>query len=482
MSILPVCRLLLSLAALQILAVPAPGGEPEILKDLVYAEPGGDRLQLDLAIPDGPGPHPTILFIHGGGWREGARQHAWGAVQDALRAGFAAASPSYRFAPGHVWPAQLDDVRSALRWLRANASKHRLDARRIGACGWSAGGHLSLMLGLAAPAAGDDARVEAVVNFFGPTDLTRDVFNDAVDKILADLTGGSREAKAAAYRDSSPVTHVSPGDAPVLTFHGTKDELVPDEQARVLHRALDLAGIPNRLEILEGRGHGWGGADGERTRDETLAFFDRHLRGSSLPLLVAEDFAQGAERWEPTEPEAWKVEGAAGDRRYLLGRPQKQYEPPVRSPYHYSLLKDLEVSDFVLDADLRSTVKDYGHRDLCLVFGWQGPQQFYYVHLARAADPHAHSVFLVDRKPRVSIATERTAGVEWGDGWHRVRVRRDAGSGKIEVYFDDLTKPILSAEDRTFLHGKVGLGSFDDTGEFRAIRLRGKLATSPQQP
>jgi hypothetical protein len=142
----------------------------------------------------------------------------------------------------------------------------------------------------------------------------------------------------------------------------------------------------------------------------------------------------------------------------------------------------IEVSDFVLDVDLRSTVKDYGHRDLCLVFGWQDPERFYYVHLAKAADPHAHSVFLVDRKPRVSIAVERTQGVEWGDGWHRVRVHRDTASGKIEVFFDDLTKQVIRAEDRTFLHGRIGVGSFDDTGEARNVRLRGRLVTAPAKP
>ena len=458
--------------------------------DLVYVTHAGEELKLDLGVPEGDGPFPLIVFIHGGGWQAGGRKDVHGAAKEAVKRGYAAAAVSYRFTPKYPWPAQLDDVRAAVRWLRSSAAKNRIDARRVAAVGWSAGGHLSLMLGVtssesstekasrdAPNSAPDNAPVDAVVNYFGPTDMTTDVFNDFVDKLFVDLAGGTRETKASVYKDFSPVAFVSSGDAPVLTFQGTTDVLVPVDQARILHKALDAAHVPNRLEILEGQGHGWGGADLERTTQQAFEFLDSQLKGSSLPLLLAEDFTGGAGRWEPTEADAWKIETVGGLPVYALGKPQKDYQPKVRSPLHYSLVKDLDVADFNLDVTLQSTVKDYGHRDLCLFLGWQDPEHFYYVHLAKAADPHAHSVFLVNGADRVSIATERTQGVEWGDTAHRVRVRRDTESGAIDVFFDDLTKPIIKAVDKTFLHGRIGVGSFDDQGRFTTVRLRGKAAT-----
>ena len=146
----------------------------------------------------------------------------------------------------------------------------------------------------------------------------------------------------------------------------------------------------------------------------------------------------------------------------------------MRSPFNFALLKDVEVTDFVLDVNLRSTNRVYGHQDLCLFFGYQDPGHFYYVHLGRKADAHANSIFLVDGKPRVSIARERTDGTDWSRGWHRARVRRDVQSGRIEVFFDDLEKPVMITENKRFVWGRVGIGSFDDTGSFDVIRLRGR--------
>src|SRR5262249_3902032 len=128
---------------------------------------------------------------------------------------------------------------------------------------------------------------------------------------------------------------------------------------------------------------------------------------------------------------------------------------------------------FELDVDLRSTTRDYGHRDLCLIFGYQNPSHFYYVHLGKQADAAANSIFLVNDKPRVSIAEKRTDGTPWTDGWHHVRIVRSAESGLIGVYFDDMKTPVMTAHDRTFLDGRIGVGSFDDTGMFDQIRIRG---------
>lgn len=445
---------------------------------LTYAIHGGEELKLDLALPDGDDGHlPLIVLIHGGGWQRGSRFDLREGIQDLARRGYAAASVSYRFTPKHRWPAQLEDVEAAVRWLRANAKKHRIDTRRVGAAGYSAGGHLSILLGVI-PRGGEngDAGVDVVGNYFGPTDISAKVFSDYVDRLIADLAGGTREERGSVYRDISPATRVTRASAPVLTFHGSSDPVVPVEQARVLHRALDAAHVPNRLDILEGLGHGWDGAELTRTRGILFEFFDAYLKGAPWPLVLAEDFLAGAERWEPTDKSAWKVERRGGEAFYSLVKRKSDYQPAVRSPHNISLLRGVEVEDFVLDVELKSTVEDYGHRDLCLFFGHQDSTHFYYAHLGKKADPHAHSIFLVNGTDRVSIAQDRTGGVDWDDGWHRARVRRDTKSGSIEVYLDDMTKPIMSAVDKTFLKGRVGLGSFDDTGTFTEVRLRARAS------
>ena len=198
-----------------------------------------------------------------------------------------------------------------------------------------------------------------------------------------------------------------------------------------------------------------------------------------LPLVYADEFDKPApQKWEPTDKAAWTFT-KDGDRTvYALARKSK-YRPKVRSPYGISLLKDVWLSDFVMDAWLRSTCKEYGHRDMCLFFGHQDLSHFYYIHIATKADPHANSVFLVNDKPRLSIAKERNKGTHWSEGYHHVRLVRKVESGTIEVYFDDMRKPIMKAEDKTFRWGRVGVGSFDDTGNVDRIRLWGKKVTPP---
>ena len=131
------------------------------------------------------------------------------------------------------------------------------------------------------------------------------------------------------------------------------------------------------------------------------------------------------------------------------------------------------VGSFTLDLKVKSTAREYGHRDMCFFFGLQDPDHYYYVHLATKADPHAHSLFLVNGAARVSIAKERTDGVKWTDGWHHVRIVRDAESGSVKVYFDDMEKPVIQGEDKTFAWGKVGVGSFDDTGWYDDVTVEG---------
>ncbi|MCA9210398.1 MAG: hypothetical protein KDA55_18700, partial [Planctomycetales bacterium] len=155
-----------------------------------------------------------------------------------------------------------------------------------------------------------------------------------------------------------------------------------------------------------------------------------------LPVIFRENFENGAERWEPTDPAAWKVTKTDdGNHVYDQHVKRSKYEPPHRSPYNLSLLKDVKVGDFILTAKVRSTHPDYGHRDACLAFGYQNPAHFYYVHLGKQADDHANQIFIVNEAPRTKISRKSTSGTNWDDAWHTVRIVRKTADGTIAVYF-----------------------------------------------
>ena len=193
-----------------------------------------------------------------------------------------------------------------------------------------------------------------------------------------------------------------------------------------------------------------------------------------LPLLVTEQFTSGADRWEPTDPKAWTVIEQNGNKVYCLLKKRSDFNPPVRSPYNRSLLKDVVVENFVLDLYVQSTHPDYGHRDLCLFFGYRDDSHLYYVHLGKKTDPHANQIFIVNDAPRTKISEKTTPGTNWTDDWHHVRLVRDVKTGDIKVYFDDMQTPAMTAVDRTFTSGRIGVGSFDDIGNFDEIRLYAK--------
>lgn len=187
--------------------------------------------------------------------------------------------------------------------------------------------------------------------------------------------------------------------------------------------------------------------------------------------IFQENFEQGSERWEMTDSSAWDVSKDDKGNSLLCLTGSSKYEPAVRSPKSIALIKDVEFEDFTLTVRAKQTGKEYGHRDLCFFFGYQDPTHFYYVHIATKVDEHAHSIFLVNNQPRVSIAKERTKGVDWTQDFHQITIIRDTKSGKIEVYYDDLEKPIMVTEDKTFIRGRIGLGSFDDTGCFDDLKI-----------
>jgi len=258
------------------------------VKDVVYGRGGDRELKLDYARPGDPGTFPAILCVHGGGWSGGKRQDFQFLLKILAARGYVAATATYRLAPAHPFPAQIEDVKCAVRWMRARAKELGLDPARIGAVGASAGGHLVCLLGAADAADGLEgsggwgdasSRVQVVVNIVGPTDLTTGRWSLTSQKILENFLQGTLEANPGIYRRASPVTYLTPDDPPVMTFQGTADPLVPLEQAEILHRRLSRLGIENRLIILEGRGHGWVGEDMDRTIQDTIAYFDRHLKG-----------------------------------------------------------------------------------------------------------------------------------------------------------------------------------------------------------
>jgi hypothetical protein len=199
-----------------------------------------------------------------------------------------------------------------------------------------------------------------------------------------------------------------------------------------------------------------------------------------LPLVFEDDFSKGAGRWKPTDADAWKVIDTRKGKAYSQFK-QSKYKPPHRSPLNFALVKDLVLEDFVLEADVRSTARDYDHRDMCLFFGYQGPNSFYYAHLAKKADDHANQIFLVNGADRKKISTKTTAGTPWDDGWHHVKVVRTARDGGIAVYFDDMKTPVMTATDKKFTGGLVGVGSFDDTGNWANVKVYGTTIRLPER-
>jgi hypothetical protein len=199
-----------------------------------------------------------------------------------------------------------------------------------------------------------------------------------------------------------------------------------------------------------------------------------------LGLVYEEDFENGAKNWEPTDESAWKVSDTGSSKVYSQFKKRSDYNPPHRSPYNISLLKDVYVGDFDLLVKVKSTHPDYGHRDVCLFFGYQDPANFHYVHLGKKADAHANQIFIVNDKPRTKISLTSTDGTDWDDKWHDVKIERRVADGTIYVYFDDMKKPVMTAKNKTFTWGRIGLGSFDDTADFDDLRLYGTKVDKPK--
>jgi acetyl esterase/lipase len=229
-------------------------GAETVQQNVVYARVNGTELHLDVYEPveAGPQPLPAVILIHGGGWSAFDKSTMRGMGGFLSRSGFVAFAVDYRlFKDGeNRWPAQLDDLQRAVRWVRANASKYNVAPDRIGAFGHSAGAQLAALLGMEDTRENSDpalakysSRVQAVVDVSGPSDFTTNHDPDG-DAFLTNFLGASYAKNPEAWRDASPVFHISKNDAPFLIFHGTKDQDVPIAQAQELYDKLKSAGVP----------------------------------------------------------------------------------------------------------------------------------------------------------------------------------------------------------------------------------------------
>ncbi len=254
---------------------PLPEGV-KVLRDVEYVPGGGTSRSLDLFLPESAQPLPLVVWIHGGAWRAGSKDFCPGLPLTGH--GFAVASLNYRLSQEAVFPAQLEDCRAALRFLRDNAKKYNLDAGHVGVWGGSAGGHLVALLGTTG---GGSNQVQCVVDWYGPTDLTPDgpAHGNKID-VITQLLGGTVQEKPALARQASPLYQVTTNAAPFLIMQGDADHTVNPEHSQRLHAALQKAGVESALKILPGAGHGGPQFTSDENRKLVEDFFRKHLVGA----------------------------------------------------------------------------------------------------------------------------------------------------------------------------------------------------------
>jgi acetyl esterase/lipase len=254
------------------------------LLNIAYVPNGGERQMLDLYLPATGTNWPLIVWIHGGGWTGGSKEKPPGLRF--LRHGFALASVNYRLSQDAVFPAQLVDCKAAIRWLRAHASDNGVDPNRIGVWGASAGGHLVALLGTTANVKEFDAgentvvssRVQAVCDWFGPTDFTSDI-NPELDSIESRLIGGSISQNHQNAQRANPIHYITKDDPPFLIMHGDKDPVVPLHQSQMLADALKKAGVEVTFRVVPSGGHGGPEFVKLEELDRLFAFFQKTLKG-----------------------------------------------------------------------------------------------------------------------------------------------------------------------------------------------------------
>lgn len=273
------------------LGASAPLAAREI-PDLPYVTGGTERQKLDLYLPEtapGSAARPLVVWVHGGGWEAGSRRDFPG--RPLVARGWAVASIGYRLSQETKYPAQIEDVKAAVRWLRAHAGEYGIDPRRVGAWGASAGGHLVALLGTTGHEKRFDvgenldqsSAVQCVIDWFGPSDFLHwgdppvPATFDTPNSRVAHLLGGTVTTHLDAARSASPVDFVDKDSAPFLIMHGDKDNTVPLQQSQIFDAALRKAGAESKLIVVPGAGHGGPGFDTPEVSRQIGEFLDRHL-------------------------------------------------------------------------------------------------------------------------------------------------------------------------------------------------------------
>jgi acetyl esterase/lipase len=273
-----------------------PGGI-ELLHDVVFGKGGTQDLHAEIAYPKKTGPPlPAVLWVHGGGWDHGDQKKSL--INSLAQAGYFGMSIEYRLSGVAKWPAQIQDCKLAVRWLRANAAKYNVDPNRIGAWGGSAGGQLVACLGTTTAVKefeGDggypdvSSSVQAVVDFFGPVDFTHTSdYHPTTIKVFEKLFGVTYEKDPDLWKNASPLSYVKAGLPPFFIAHGDSDVTVPISQSIAFDAALTSAGVPHQFLIVKNAGHDFkpnpdttidpSSAD---IRKAALAFFDKYLKNVS---------------------------------------------------------------------------------------------------------------------------------------------------------------------------------------------------------
>lgn len=274
-------------------APPQPPAGTTTYRDLAYVSNGHERQKLDLYLPEKGKNHPLIIWIHGGAFRMGKKEGNTDNPPpfEYLTQGYALASINYRLSQHAIFPAQIEDCKAAVRWLRAHAAEYKLDPNRFGAWGPSAGGHLVAMLGTAGHISKFEvgehldlsSRVRCVVDYFGPTDflqmdtqrLPDGMIHDPADSPESELVGGPIQANPEKVAAANPITYVTSDIPPILIVHGNQDPLVPHGQSLLLLEALKKVGADVSFYTVEGGGHGH--FTDPQVPELTEAFFAKHL-------------------------------------------------------------------------------------------------------------------------------------------------------------------------------------------------------------
>lgn len=264
---------------------------------LTYAEVKGQKLQLDLYLPEKVQSPPLLVWIHGGGWRGGSRKAP--KLGEMVQHGFAVASISYRLTDKALFPAQIHDCKAAIRWLRAHAQEYGYNAKSIAVAGSSAGGHLALLMGTSGGVENlegtignhleQSSRVQAVIDYYGPSDF---VLRGKTQPERAYTTKsgsyallGGKDGKVAPTMErlASPAIYVSTDDPPLLIFHGTNDRTVLLDQSERIHNLYTMKDLDAKLVVLDGAGHGGKSFYQGEHFNTALQFLKKHLALETLP-------------------------------------------------------------------------------------------------------------------------------------------------------------------------------------------------------